>query len=96
MATTNYLETIVVPLLQKKYQELTHLNLLLETGLLVEAAKVKELIEQVAALTAASASAAAEIRKLQDPASYYEEAVVSKEAKVKKPLKKTPTNTSEY
>jgi hypothetical protein len=36
MSEPNYNETVVIPLLQKKYQELTNQNLVLEANLLVE------------------------------------------------------------
>lgn len=36
MSEPNYNETVVIPLLQRKFQELTSQNLLLEANLLVE------------------------------------------------------------
>jgi hypothetical protein len=36
MSEPNYNETVVIPLLQKKFQELTNENLVLEANLLVE------------------------------------------------------------
>ena len=43
MSEPNYNETIVVPLLQKKWQDLTNQNLILEVNLLIEQAKVQKL-----------------------------------------------------
>lgn len=43
MSEPNYNETIVVPLLQKKWQDLTNQNLILEVNLLIEQAKVEKL-----------------------------------------------------
>jgi chromosome segregation ATPase len=42
MSSVNYHETIVIPTLQKKLQELQNANLVLEVALLVEQAKVKD------------------------------------------------------
>ena len=39
MNEPNYNETVVIPLLQKKFQELTNANLVLEANLLVEKEK---------------------------------------------------------
>jgi len=43
----NYHETIVIPTLQKKLQELQNTNLVLEVALLVEQAKVKDANDQI-------------------------------------------------
>ena len=39
MNEPNYNETVVIPLLQKKFQELTNANLVLEANLLVDKEK---------------------------------------------------------
>ena len=43
MSEINYNETVVIPVLQKKYQDLMNTNLVLEVSLLVEQAKNKDL-----------------------------------------------------
>jgi hypothetical protein len=43
MSEVNYSETVIVPLLQKKYQELINSNLILEVNLLVEREKNKKI-----------------------------------------------------
>jgi hypothetical protein len=43
MSEVNYNETVVIPVLQKKYQDLINTNLVLEVSLLVEQAKNKDL-----------------------------------------------------
>jgi hypothetical protein len=43
MKEVNYNETVIIPLLQKKYQELINSNLVLEATLLVEQAKNRDL-----------------------------------------------------
>lgn len=43
MSEVNYNETVVIPVLQKKYQDLMNTNLVLEVSLLVEQAKNKDL-----------------------------------------------------
>lgn len=50
MSEVNYNETVVIPLLQKKFQELINSNLILEVSLLVEQAKNKNLQNRVDAL----------------------------------------------
>lgn len=47
MSEPNYNETIVVPLLQKKWQDLTNQNLILEVNLLIEQAKVEKLTKDL-------------------------------------------------
>ena len=47
MSEINYNETVVIPLLQKKFQELVNSNLILEVSLLVEQAKNKNLQNRV-------------------------------------------------
>ncbi len=47
MSEANYNETIVVPLLQKKWQDLTNQNLILEVNLLIEQAKVQKLTKDL-------------------------------------------------
>ena len=47
MSEPNYNETIVVPLLQKKWQDLTNQNLILEVNLLIEQAKVQNLTKDL-------------------------------------------------
>ena len=47
MSEVNYNETIVVPHLQRKYQELTNQVLILEVNLQVEQAKNKALNEKI-------------------------------------------------
>jgi len=44
MNTVNYNETLVIPILQKKVQELQNANLALEVSLIVEQTKNKDLI----------------------------------------------------
>lgn len=43
MSEINYNETVVIPVLQKKYQDLVNSNLILEVSLLVEQTKNKDL-----------------------------------------------------
>jgi uncharacterized protein YlxW (UPF0749 family) len=50
MSEVNYSETVVIPVLQKKYQELVNSNLVLEVSLLVEQAKNRDLQTKVDAL----------------------------------------------
>jgi uncharacterized protein YlxW (UPF0749 family) len=50
MSEVNYGETVVIPVLQKKYQELVNSNLVLEVSLLVEQAKNRDLQTKVDAL----------------------------------------------
>lgn len=52
MKEVNYNETVIIPLLQRKYQELMNSNLVLEANLLVEQTKNKELMEKNQALEA--------------------------------------------
>ena len=46
MSEPNYNETIVIPLLQNKFRELTNTNLILEANLLIERAKNADLTEK--------------------------------------------------
>lgn len=48
MNEPNYNETVVIPLLQKKFQDLTNANLILEANLLVEKEKNAYLQKQIA------------------------------------------------
>lgn len=52
MKEVNYNETVIIPMLQRKYQELMNSNLVLEANLLVEQTKNKELMEKYQALEA--------------------------------------------
>lgn len=52
MNEVNYNEIIVLPHLQRKYQELTNQVLILEINLMIEQDKVKKLSEQIQVLTA--------------------------------------------
>ena len=52
MNEVNYNEMIVLPHLQRKYQELTNQVLILEINLMIEQDKVKKLSEQIQLLTA--------------------------------------------
>jgi hypothetical protein len=52
MSEVNYSETVVIPVLQKKYQDLVNNNLVLEVNLLVEQAKNRDLQAKVEALQA--------------------------------------------
>lgn len=52
MNEVNYNEIIVLPHLQRKYQELTNQVLILEINLMIEQDKVKKLSEQIQLLTA--------------------------------------------
>lgn len=47
MKEINYNETVVIPLLQKKYQELINSNLVLEVNLMVEREKNKKLSSEL-------------------------------------------------
>ena len=47
MNEPNYNETVVIPLLQKKFQDLTNTNLILEANLLVEKEKNAYLHRQI-------------------------------------------------
>ena len=46
MSEPNYNESIVIPLLQNKFRDLTNTNLVLEANLLIERAKNADLIEK--------------------------------------------------
>jgi hypothetical protein len=46
MSEPNYNETIVIPLLQNKFRDLTNTNLVLEANLLIERAKNADLTEK--------------------------------------------------
>ena len=46
MSEPNYNESIVIPLLQNKFKELTNINLVLEANLLIERAKNADLTEK--------------------------------------------------
>ena len=46
MSEPNYNETIVIPLLQNKFRDLTNSNLVLEANLLIERAKNADLTEK--------------------------------------------------
>jgi hypothetical protein len=46
MSEPNYNESIVIPLLQNKFRELTNTNLVLEANLLIERAKNADLTEK--------------------------------------------------
>lgn len=46
MSEPNYNETIVIPLLQNKFRDLTNTNLILEANLLIERAKNADLTEK--------------------------------------------------
>jgi hypothetical protein len=46
MSEPNYNETIVIPLLQNKFRDLTNSNLILEANLLIERAKNADLTEK--------------------------------------------------
>ena len=48
----NYNETVILPLLQRKVNELTHTNLVYEVTALVEQARNKDLQEKIATLEA--------------------------------------------
>lgn len=52
MNEVNYAETIILPYLQRKHQELTNQVLVLEVNLMVEQEKVKRLSEQIQLLSA--------------------------------------------
>lgn len=43
MSEVNYNETVVIPVLQKKYQDLMNSNLVLEVNLMVEQTKTRDL-----------------------------------------------------
>ena len=46
MSEPNYNESIVIPLLQNKFRDLTNTNLILEANLLIERAKNADLTEK--------------------------------------------------
>ena len=50
MSEPNYNESIVIPLLQNKFRELTNSNLVLEANLLIERAKLADLTEKYTTL----------------------------------------------
>lgn len=52
MSEVNYSETVVIPVLQKKYQDLVNSNLVLEVSLLVEQTKNRDLQTKIDALQA--------------------------------------------
>jgi cell division protein FtsL len=52
MANVNYSETVIVPLLQKKCQDLMNINLVLEANFLVEQRKCFDLQTKIAELEA--------------------------------------------
>lgn len=52
MSEVNYNETVVIPVLQKKYQELMNNNLVLEVNLMVEQTKNRDLQTKLDALQA--------------------------------------------
>lgn len=52
MKEVNYNESVIIPLLQRKYQELINSNLVLEANLLVEQAKNRDLAAKVEVLEA--------------------------------------------
>jgi hypothetical protein len=74
MAEVNYNETVVLPLFQRKYQELMSANLILEINLLVEQARNKTLQEQVNKLEARLAkkkkNASPDVSEVLDGESY--------------------------
>ena len=47
MSSVNYGESIIIPTLQKKVQELQNANLVLEVNLLVEQARSRDLSEKM-------------------------------------------------
>lgn len=51
MSEVNYNESVVLPYLQRKYQELINQNLVLEANLLIEQARNKALTEQINVLS---------------------------------------------
>lgn len=50
MGEPNYNETVVIPLLQNKFRELTQQNLVLEANLLVERERNAYLLQQISEL----------------------------------------------
>lgn len=68
MNEVNYSESIVIPFLQKKFQELVNNNLVLEVNLMVEQAKNKELTEKFNSTTQ---NFALELSKRDDLISEY-------------------------
>ena len=47
MSEANYSETVIIPVLQKKYQDMMNSNLVLEVNLLVEQAKNRDLQQKL-------------------------------------------------
>jgi chromosome segregation ATPase len=68
MSEVNYNETVVIPFLQKKFQELVNNNLVLEVNLMVEQNKNKDLTEKFNNITQ---NFALEISKRDDLISEY-------------------------
>jgi len=64
MQEPNYLETVAVPVLQRKCQELFNSNMILETNLHVELTKNRHLTEEMAKVKAALENASS--RQTQD------------------------------
>jgi uncharacterized protein YlxW (UPF0749 family) len=52
MSEVNYNETVVIPVLQKKYQDLMNSNLVLEVNLMVEQTKTRDLQAKIDTLQA--------------------------------------------
>ena len=47
MSEVNYSDTVIIPVLQKKYQDMMNSNLVLEVNLLVEQAKNRDLQQKL-------------------------------------------------
>lgn len=63
---TNYFETVAVPILQRKCQELYNSNIALETSLHMEIAQAKDLIEDISKLRAAQSASSSDVLSLNE------------------------------
>ena len=66
MSEPNYNETVVLPLLQKKVQDMSNQILFLEANMLVQQARCKWLEERVAELQSKTESSAKRMKKKEE------------------------------
>jgi chromosome segregation ATPase len=64
--TTNYFETVAVPILQRKCQELFNAHMALETSLHMEVAQTRSLMEELSKVKAAQSSSATDVLSLKE------------------------------
>ena len=62
----NYFETVAVPILQRKCQELFNAHMALETGLHMEVAQSRNLMEELAQVKSLQSSSASDVLALRD------------------------------